>query len=107
MTAARPVINGVIPRRRIAARTAKPATMRAVQAKRNLRRNGVDGLAETASDTMQLATMGKVAETSAARIANPLMKENPIVEVMTATVNAIESLEFQCLSQRLGGQHRR
>jgi hypothetical protein len=101
-TAARPVIKGVMPRRRIAAQTAKPTTIRAVEAKRNLRGNEVDGPTETASDAMQLATLGKAAEMSAARIASPPIKRNPIAEAMMATVGVIESLEVQRLSQRSG-----
>ena len=85
------MINGVIPRRRIAARTAKPARTRPVEATRSLRRNPAVDPPGTTGDTIQLDTIRRLDETSAARIARPQIKENLVEEAATASVSAFET----------------
>jgi len=76
---------------------------RAVEGKRNLRRNRVNGPPGTASDAIQPVAMSRADETNAARIARTPIKENAMAEETTTIVSAIESLESQRLNQRAGG----
>ena len=76
---------------------------RAVEGKRNLRRNPGNGPPETASDAIQPVTMSRADETSAAPIAKTPIKGNPTAEETTTIASAIESLEIQRLNQRAGG----
>ena len=76
---------------------------RAVEGKRNRRRNPGNGPPETGSDAIQQVTMSRADETGAAPIVETPITGNPTAEETTTSASAIESLEIQRLNQRAGG----
>ena len=104
--AALTVINGVYAEKADRRANREANKTRAVEAKRNLRGNGVDGPTETASDAMQRhAGQGGRDERGADRRPDPT-KRNPIAEAMMATVGASKVLRSNASASDLANNAR-